>query len=594
MGATMEWYYAKSGVKYGPFTKEQLKELVINDQLNPDDLTWHTGMSNWMPAKDSLKELFIPPSLPQQPNHIKPNISATSNTQTPLPDSEISHKKYNYFIRHWRGELSLPVSYWVNGFLGNIVYILLVFSIAAYLGANLTKYTALIFWTTSLFIGFIIVLWQVVGIWRSANNYTGPNFWAGLAKLFVALGFLRFIMDINTTYLPAINESIENVKTLSTLEWDIKTLNDGKELELSGGINIGLFDELNHKLSTTHNVEVIHVNLSLGGLVDEAKKIRKLINDHNLTTYVSSDCISACSIVFLGGEKRYIKDGAKLGFHAYSFPGFTEKDFNYYADDKKYLAELGIKNNFIEKIFNTPKDDMWYPTHAELKEANIIHGIISGDEYSLSGFPTEISRESIEEEILNIRLYDSIKRREPKIFEEILNIFETGVKSGESMNEIRPLVQDHLQLIREAYLPYASDKTLIAFVDLINKQYKLLEKNDPRLCVAFAFGGDNNLINEAVQFFTGDMVNTELNILADIVETADFSQDLPSEDEIDNIVSKVLNQATNELGEDSWVLANIEDLKIEPALRCRAIVSIFNGIMALETQEQAAYIRGTF
>jgi len=24
-------------------------------------------------------------------------------------------RKRNYFVRHWRGELSLPVSYWLNG-----------------------------------------------------------------------------------------------------------------------------------------------------------------------------------------------------------------------------------------------------------------------------------------------------------------------------------------------------------------------------------------------------------------------------------------------------------------------------------------------
>ena len=35
-------------------------------------------------------------------------------------------RRTNYVARHWRGELSLPVSCWVNGVLGNIAVVLAV------------------------------------------------------------------------------------------------------------------------------------------------------------------------------------------------------------------------------------------------------------------------------------------------------------------------------------------------------------------------------------------------------------------------------------------------------------------------------------
>ena len=39
----------------------------------------------------------------------------------PLPPPLPPEASRNYFLRHWRGELSLPVSYWVNGILGGLL-----------------------------------------------------------------------------------------------------------------------------------------------------------------------------------------------------------------------------------------------------------------------------------------------------------------------------------------------------------------------------------------------------------------------------------------------------------------------------------------
>ena len=52
---------------------------------------------------------------------LKPAVS----TPTTLP----TNKWNNYIARHWRGELSLPISYWINSFIGNIAIALGVYAI---------------------------------------------------------------------------------------------------------------------------------------------------------------------------------------------------------------------------------------------------------------------------------------------------------------------------------------------------------------------------------------------------------------------------------------------------------------------------------
>ena len=90
-------------------------------------------------------------------------------------------KNENFFVRFWKGDLSLPMSYWGVGVGINIVIGLL---IGLFVGAAGMSEDAI--W------GYIIPfqIYTVVGIWRSANKYNGTKYWAILAKVAVVLGIL--------------------------------------------------------------------------------------------------------------------------------------------------------------------------------------------------------------------------------------------------------------------------------------------------------------------------------------------------------------------------------------------------------------------
>ena len=97
--------------------------------------------------------------------------------------------KVNYFRRHWRGELSLPVSFWIsylavtvfvsNLLLSPLMFLALPFYICLAVGIN---------------------LWGAVGLWRSALVYRTKNpkkYWGGTARFFILccsllLGFCLF------------------------------------------------------------------------------------------------------------------------------------------------------------------------------------------------------------------------------------------------------------------------------------------------------------------------------------------------------------------------------------------------------------------
>ena len=111
---------------------------------------------------------------------------------------------------------------------------------------------------------------------------------------------------------------------LQDIRYAMRTMRDGAEAEIAGGFKYGLTNDFQKLLSTSGKLRVVHLD-SIGGRVGEAIALNEVIRANGLDTYVSSKCMSACTIAFAGGTRRILRKGAVLGFHAASFPGMTKE-----------------------------------------------------------------------------------------------------------------------------------------------------------------------------------------------------------------------------------------------------------------------------
>lgn len=112
--------------------------------------------------------------------------------------------KANYFARHWRGDLSLGISYWLNGLL---VYYATV-AISEFVAATNQHTSLRVTAATGILLYCLILctrIWQFVGVWRSASNHVhrgGKSVWAILAKFAVILGVLNLVRCMADTMVP--------------------------------------------------------------------------------------------------------------------------------------------------------------------------------------------------------------------------------------------------------------------------------------------------------------------------------------------------------------------------------------------------------
>jgi hypothetical protein len=50
----MDIFIARQGQREGPFTEEQVRAMLADGRLQPSDLAWRAGRSDWTPLSNLL------------------------------------------------------------------------------------------------------------------------------------------------------------------------------------------------------------------------------------------------------------------------------------------------------------------------------------------------------------------------------------------------------------------------------------------------------------------------------------------------------------------------------------------------------------
>jgi hypothetical protein len=114
----------------------------------------------------------------------------------------------NYLARHLKGELPLPISFWVNGVLLNIIVVIIEWAATKILwtyppswilhGTRNIATLIIILWLFAI----LVSAWSYIGIWRSATKYRGSGgsmMWTLLAKTSIWLASVLLLFEFTTS-----------------------------------------------------------------------------------------------------------------------------------------------------------------------------------------------------------------------------------------------------------------------------------------------------------------------------------------------------------------------------------------------------------
>ncbi len=451
--------------------------------------------------------------------------AAIAEAAQPVAPGRTAPGYTNFIARNWRGEYSLPVSYWVFGLIGNFAVALIPIGLAALYDAKMgfQPVYLFVFILSVWLLSFGVSLWQWVGIWRSANRYIERRSlklerapWAGVAKLMTFIAFLQLAVAVVTSAIPQVKEAsrMAFLHDPDIPEYSIRVMRDGTEAEITGGIKYGLANDFEKILSASRRIRVVHLN-SIGGRVGEGERLYDLIRSGKLTTYVSSKCLSACTLVFSGGAERVLLHGAVLGFHRGKFAGEDQKDSPELEGQRRIFTEAGYDASFIAHALATPSSNMWTPSEAELLKSGVVTKVSDGTDYAMSGLPTDTSRDSVSKDLKGeAGIYAALSARFPKEYDELANSYYDAFVAGKTDVEAGTILREKLASMILAKRPLADDDVLIDYGNLMADELAALQSR-PATCYQYGSSGvfDANSMSQVLS-------KREIEVAERVIQTA--------------------------------------------------------------------------
>ncbi|WP_428491066.1 hypothetical protein [Rhodopila sp.] len=279
-----------------------------------------------------------------------------------------------YLERHWRGELSLGVSFWLNHvLLGAIGGAVMSLGVAWVRRASSEVPVACLFFTLAVLVLWVgAQSWQILGTWRSATRAREIRRWrrASIVQALLSFSVLASVLQILALLLP-IGRAVFAGGSVAVPGTMLRE--GGRVIEFEGAIGTTSAVEFGRVLDASRPV-VVRLS-SEGGLVAQARQIAAMIRARGLDTEVERRCVSACTIVFFAGRNRLLQGSGTLGFHSYASAALTPQALVSIEefDRQTYLAG-GVAPNFVDSIFAVPPAKLWFPSKQQAEAAGFATG----------------------------------------------------------------------------------------------------------------------------------------------------------------------------------------------------------------------------
>ena len=232
-----------------------------------------------------------------------------------------------------------------------------------------------------LLFSFILVLAAALGLLIAVYLSTTVPAQQGQRLVLVAIWLMVSVQVIlvagNLIALP------DNMVTANK----IINMNDARVVEvgsdgllIEGYIGPNTLDSfISRNLSTVRYLELN----SIGGLIDPAIQIGRLVDDYKIITIVQGECSSACVLIAIKGKFLLASASSQFGFHQGSSLSDRESSHNRFISQQatdtlvQELKESGIPESILTSVRNTPSDQMTVFSGMELQEAGVVDRVVN-------------------------------------------------------------------------------------------------------------------------------------------------------------------------------------------------------------------------
>lgn len=509
----------------------------------------------------------------------------------PPPSTVPENVSGNYLLRHWRGECSLGIAYWLNGTLiAGVLTGVLLGVLSGYSDGNQSLRNTAAADILTIVLSLLVWIWSTVGVWRSAERHVsrgGRSFWAAAAKFMVVISVMGMVGKFPVSIAPKLRELALITSGHDPIgKLDVKVSSDGRSVIVVGTFREGSAERVKQILDAAPAVTFLTLD-SNGGRLLEAQQLGREVRRRGLGTYVEDQCVSACTYVFLAGKDRAATPNAKIGFHQPSFPG---NDVN---DQRAATAEMlddyrraGLPEAFVQRIGRTLPEAMWFPTRDELILANVITRTSLGGESASSGLwlKSKAEMELVFRESSN---WQDIEKRFPGSIQEAVDRAWAAREQGGTDAEIKDAARSVVSALFPKLLRGAPDEFLDTYVALFIDQMQAARNVSPEACLRLL---NSQLdLSQVLPNNLGEREAALLKTALSLPSNADAHPPSPQQ------VKRSMRVAMSRMPEKYVrVVANQSAYANQPAMMCDSMISLYETVQSLPPPDHSVLLYTLF
>jgi hypothetical protein len=277
--------------------------------------------------------------------------------------------------RHVEGGYSFRRSFWIHSLLLSWLLPILLLAVSSANYWRLPERLSSVLFLVTLILYWPIFVWGMSGAMRAAKiaQDADASKWRGRIAV-IALFFLA--IDSANFQVGSAGIIVDHVRMTFTGRYGppaaVEVSSNGIDLVVSGELRQGSADEFRRVMQNSPQVKSVVLD-SPGGLLQEGESLATIIAQYKLDTTVQRECLSACTLAFLAGQRRCVPPGKRLGFHAPSrlleLAHSTTRQAAAYQ--RNLYSKAGLSDSFITTALKTSNRKIWYPSDAELLAAHV-------------------------------------------------------------------------------------------------------------------------------------------------------------------------------------------------------------------------------
>ena len=410
--------------------------------------------------------------------------------------------------------------------------------------------------------------------------------------LLVAVGILRLIQT-GITEAPLAAQSFALALGRDSMPpSELRVLNRATEVEIGGGISFGTTDWLKTILDATPTIHLVQLNNS-GGWVQEGKHLADLVAERKLSTYSARECDSACMLIFLAGEERFLGTHGRLGFHQASVGGVGGEVAQSGTDViRASLVQRHAPQAFIDHVLATEPSSVWYPTHDELLSAHIITAVVDEHAFGETGIDGWRNHAKLEADFDAISLFQALAVAEPALYVKLKKQYVSDVEAGVPQNETFDKVHKVLtNVIVPKYVIHGEDRALVGYWETQLTEMRELNAIDPKDCIAFLWPSGNDG-QRAISLLSAKTMKDDYTALAALISASAASPaDIPPKALVEPDLERVVRRVERIRPGSMTLLSKTTATSPHPDELCVDTLVFYQSILELRATEAGPLLR---